>query len=90
MTSNLHPVALFELNETDPQFHVVDALGRSPRFMIEDVGGDQFCFADRAAADQFLDIHGLEPVSDSAMAQCRQSLGQVPKSNPGDPPPAGS
>ena len=69
---SFHPVALLELETSDKEYHFVDQTGRSPRFLIEEVDRrDRFAFTSRAAAEVFMSIHGMEPVSDQAMERLR-------------------
>ena len=70
-----YPVALLELDETDPEFSHVDRRGRSPRFSVELVDGDRFYFPSASGAESFMDLHGLIGVSDEELEQARKDGG---------------
>ncbi len=67
-----HPVAMYELDDTDAAFHYRDPKGQQPRYLIEQVDGDQFGFMTSEDAHQFCAIHGLMPVSEVELARIRQ------------------
>ena len=69
-----HPVALLQLDESDPEYNLVDSQGRSPRFSVEQVDGDKYCFTSRQGAEGFMAIHGMESVSDNDMKKLRAAM----------------
>ena len=71
MDAGSFPVAIFQLDADYPEFHHQDGMGRSPRYMIEQLDGDRFFFTTREAANDFAAVHGMEAVSDNQMTRLR-------------------
>lgn len=70
----IHPVALYQLDPSDKEYHLKDSDGRSPRFLIEQLDGDRFCFPTREDAEEFMSIHGMHPVSTEEMDRLRRTM----------------
>lgn len=69
-----HPCALFELDESDKEYNLQDDRGRSPRYLVEQLDGDRFCFPSREDAEEFMGIHGMHPVSSEEMDRLRKEM----------------
>lgn len=71
MNKELTPCGLFALDAGDKEFHFRDAKGRSPRYTVEQVDRDRHYFPSREDAEEFMSVHGMQPVSNDEMVRLR-------------------
>lgn len=69
MAKNLTAVAFLAMDESDKEFGYTDPKGRKPRYMVVQLDGDCFFFADQHEAEHFIHVHGLLPVCDAEWKQ---------------------
>jgi hypothetical protein len=75
MAKNLHAIAFLQLEEGDEGFGHTDDKKRVANFCIEQVDGDRYYFPKQEDGERFLQIHGMQPVSDEELARIREDSG---------------